>query len=90
MTFYVWKKCYKKVRNPILLKISFNVHGCLNYWVGKKIVTYNLSRKFDYDYGSCNDKNTIISQLTINIIHKYITIFVDGYVFNLIGNGITV
>ncbi len=55
----------------------------------KKIVTYNFSRQFNYDYGSCNDKNRINLQLTINIIHKYITIFVDGYVFNLIGNAIT-
>ncbi len=72
-----------------MLKFSFNIYGGLKYWVGKKIVTFNLSRQFNYDYGSCNDKNRIILQLTINNIHKYITIFVDVYVFDLIGNVIT-
>jgi len=48
-----------------------------------------LSRQFNYGFGSCNDKNKIILQLTINIIHKNITIFVDEYVFDLISNAIT-
>jgi hypothetical protein len=37
MRFYVWKINYKKVKNPILLKFSFNVHGGLKYWIGKKL-----------------------------------------------------
>lgn len=61
MKFYLWKNCYKKVGNPILLKTFFNVYGGLKYWVGKQIVTCNLLRQFNYDSGSCNEKNTIIS-----------------------------
>ncbi len=34
-------------------------------------------------------KTELILQLTINIIHKNITIFVDGYVFDLISNAMT-